>query len=40
MTWNLLQLATLLRDGFPAYGNDTRDWDLSVPEHPNPEYRG
>src|SRR3954453_5760796 len=41
MTWNLLHLARMLRDagGIPAYGNDTRDWDLSVPEHPNPEYR-
>jgi multimeric flavodoxin WrbA len=41
MTWNLLHLARMLKDagGIPAYGNDTRDWDLSVPEHPNPEYR-
>jgi multimeric flavodoxin WrbA len=39
MTWNLLQLATLLKGGFPAYGNDTRDWNLGDPEHPNPEYR-
>lgn len=42
MTWNLLHLARLLRDrgGIPAYGNDTRDWDLEHPDHPNPEYRG
>ncbi len=42
MTWNMLQLARLLKDagGFPAYGNSTRDWDLEHPEHPNPEYRG
>jgi multimeric flavodoxin WrbA len=42
MTWNLLHLARMLKDagGIPAYGNDTRDWDLSVPDHPNPEYRG
>jgi multimeric flavodoxin WrbA len=41
MTWNLLHLARLLKDagGIPAYGNDTREWDLSVPDHPNPEYR-
>jgi hypothetical protein len=41
MTWNLLHLARLLKDagGIPAYGNDTRQWDLSVPDHPNPEYR-
>jgi len=41
LTWNLLHLARMLKDagGIPAYGNDTRDWDLSVPEHPNPEYR-
>jgi hypothetical protein len=23
----------------PAYGNRTTNWDLSDPEHPNPEYR-
>jgi hypothetical protein len=23
----------------PAHGNSTRDWDLTQPEHPNPEYR-
>ncbi len=41
MTWNLLHLARMLKDagGIPAYGNSTRDWDLSRPEHPNPEYR-
>src|SRR3954470_23694951 len=41
MTWNLLHLARLLKDagGIPAYGNDTRDWELEHPEHPNPEYR-
>jgi multimeric flavodoxin WrbA len=41
MTWNLLHLARMLKDagGIPAFGNDTRDWDLSVPDHPNPEYR-
>jgi multimeric flavodoxin WrbA len=41
MTWNLLHLARLLKDagGIPAYGNDTREWNLSDPLHPNPEYR-
>jgi multimeric flavodoxin WrbA len=41
MTWNLLHMARLLKDagGIPAYGNSTRDWDLTQPEHPNPEYR-
>jgi multimeric flavodoxin WrbA len=41
MTWNLLHLARMLKDagGIPAYGNDTRQWDLSQPDHPNPEYR-
>jgi multimeric flavodoxin WrbA len=41
MTWNLLQLARMLKDagGFPTYGNSTHDWDLAQPEHPNPEYR-
>jgi multimeric flavodoxin WrbA len=41
MTWNLLHLARLLKDsgGIPAYGNLSTDWDLSDPEHPNPEYR-
>jgi multimeric flavodoxin WrbA len=41
MTWNLLHFARLLRDrgGVPAYGNSTFDWNLSEPDHPNPEYR-
>jgi multimeric flavodoxin WrbA len=41
MAWNLLHMARLLKDngGFPAYGNSTHDWDLSMPAHPNPEYR-
>lgn len=41
MTWNMLHLARMLKDagGIPAVGNDTRDWDLSDPDHPNPEYR-
>jgi multimeric flavodoxin WrbA len=41
MAWNLLHMARLLKDagGVPAYGNSTHDWDLSQPDHPNPEYR-
>jgi multimeric flavodoxin WrbA len=41
MTWNLLHLARMLKDagGIPACGNSTKDWDLSQPAHPNPEYR-
>lgn len=41
MTWNMLHLARMLKDsgGLPAYGNIAREWDLSRPDHPNPEYR-
>ncbi|HMU26420.1 MAG TPA: NAD(P)H-dependent oxidoreductase, partial [Solirubrobacterales bacterium] len=41
MTWNILHFARMLKDagGVPAYGNSTRDWDLTQPDHPNPEYR-
>jgi multimeric flavodoxin WrbA len=41
MTWNVLHLARMLKDagGIPAYGNDTREWNLEQPDHPNPEYR-
>lgn len=41
MTWNLLHLARAVKDagGIPAYGNLSTDWDLSQPDHPNPEYR-
>ena len=41
MAWNLLHFARMLKDagGVPGHGNDTRDWDLSRPESPNPEYR-
>ena len=40
-TWNLLHCARRLVDGggVPAHGNRTTNWDLSDPEHPNPEYR-
>jgi multimeric flavodoxin WrbA len=39
--WNMLHLARMITEagGLPAYGNDTRDWNLSDPGHPNPEYR-
>jgi multimeric flavodoxin WrbA len=42
MTWNLLHLARMLKDagGVPPHGNLATEWDLSRPEHPNPEYRG
>ncbi|MCW2749628.1 MAG: flavodoxin [Aeromicrobium sp.] len=40
-TWNMLHTARRLKDsaGIPAHGNVTTNWDLSDPEHPNPEYR-
>ena len=33
MTWNLLHLARMLKDagGFPAYGNQRREWDAGAP---------
>jgi multimeric flavodoxin WrbA len=39
--WNMLHTARRLKDvgGIPAQGNVTFNWDLSNPEHPNPEYR-
>ncbi|KQR50721.1 flavodoxin [Leifsonia sp. Leaf336] len=42
LTWNLLHLARLLKDagGFPAYGNQRREWDAGTRfDFPNPEYR-
>lgn len=41
MTWTLLHFARMLKDagGVPAHGNLTSDWDMSHPDHPNPEYR-
>lgn len=40
-TWNMLHAARQLKDsgGIPAHGNVTTNWDLSNPDHPNPEYR-
>ncbi len=41
MTWNVLHLARMLKDagGIPVYGNRSVEWDLSMPDSPNPEYR-
>jgi multimeric flavodoxin WrbA len=42
MTWNLLHLAALLKrgGGFPAYGNQRREWDAGTRfDFANPEYR-
>jgi multimeric flavodoxin WrbA len=42
MTWNLMHMAAMLRGGggFPAYGNQRRDWDAgSRFDFVNPEYR-
>ncbi len=41
MAWNVLHQARALKDagGIPAHGNAATLWDLSQPEHPNPEYR-
>lgn len=42
LAWNVLHQARALKDagGIPGYGNNARDdWDLSQPDHPNPEYR-
>jgi multimeric flavodoxin WrbA len=38
--WNMLHAARSLKDGggIPAYGNLSTNWNLSDPEHPNPEY--
>jgi hypothetical protein len=40
-TWNMLHSARRLVDacGVPAFGNRTANWELSVQDHPNPEYR-
>jgi hypothetical protein len=42
MTWNLLHLARMLKDGggVPAYGNQRSAWDTgSRFDYENPEYR-
>lgn len=39
--WNLLHAARRITDqgGVPAHGNLSSNWDLTDPQHPNPEYR-
>jgi multimeric flavodoxin WrbA len=39
MTWNLMHMAYMLNNGFPAHGNIQREWSESDHNHPNPEYR-
>ncbi len=39
MTWNLMHLAKILKNGFPNHGNSRSDWDDSDHDNPNPEYR-
>ncbi len=42
MTWNLLHQARMLKDagGFPAYGNQRKEWDAGTRfDFENPEYR-
>jgi len=42
MTWNLLHLARMLKDGggVPAHGNQRSEWDAGCRfDHPNPDYR-
>lgn len=42
MTWNLMHLAAMLKNagGFPAYGNQRREWDAGTRfDMENPEYR-
>ena len=42
MTWNLLQLARMLKDagGMPAHGNQRSLWDAGCRfDFPNPDYR-
>lgn len=40
MTWNLMHMAKMLKDGFPAYGNQRSKWDAgSRFDFENPEYR-
>ncbi len=42
MSHNLMHVARMLKDlgGFPAYGNQTTEWNVGVGfDHPNPEHR-
>ena len=40
MTWNLLHLARMLKDGgIPAHGNQRTEWDAGCRlDHPKPEH--
>lgn len=39
MTWNLMHMALMLKEGFPAHGNLRNQWNDTDHEQPNPEYR-
>ncbi|MCG8625338.1 MAG: flavodoxin family protein [Proteobacteria bacterium] len=40
MTWNLMHLAGLLKNGIPAHGNQRSEWDAGCRfDFPNPEHR-
>ena len=40
MTWNLMHLAAMLKDGIPAHGNQRSEWDAGCRfDFPNPEHR-
>ncbi len=40
MTWNLMHLARLLKDGIPAHGNQRSKWDAGCRfDFENPDYR-
>ncbi|PWJ58171.1 multimeric flavodoxin WrbA [Dyadobacter jejuensis] len=39
MTWNLMHLAKMLKQGYPAHGNQRSQWDQIRHDNPNPEYR-
>ncbi|MCZ6766444.1 MAG: NAD(P)H-dependent oxidoreductase [bacterium] len=40
MTWNLMHLARIIKDGIPAHGNQRSEWDAGCRfDYPNPDYR-
>lgn len=40
MTWNLMHMAALLKQGIPAHGNQRSEWDAGCRfDFPNPEHR-
>lgn len=42
MTWNLMHIARMIKEdgGFPAHGNQRREWDAGCRfDFPNPDYR-